>query len=75
MKPEEFVSWLTQFLSELGNPKNLSPIFTNILKEKLNSVFNKVTPDLNSPEPEKEKLLNDFCKLFFKFVLKFHGAF
>ena len=64
MKPEAFVYWLQGFL-ELENPKSLNARQTQIVKDHLALVFNKVTPDrvLITAEVEgtKSPHLPHFC--------------
>jgi hypothetical protein len=47
MSAKEFIKWLDETLLFLGSAKELNEVQTQILKEKLNKVFNKVTP----PQP------------------------
>lgn len=44
MTPEQFTYWLNGFL-ELSNPKELTEHQIIIIKDHLNIVFNKVTPN------------------------------
>jgi hypothetical protein len=47
MSAKEFIEWLNETLLFLGSAKELNGVQTQILKEKLNKVLNKVTP----PQP------------------------
>ncbi len=47
MKPEEFTKWLSEMLT-FHSGATLNESQTAILKQKLNSVFNKVTPTVPS---------------------------
>ncbi len=44
MKPEELISWLSGYLHD--KDRDLTKEETAIIKEKLESCFNKVTPNL-----------------------------
>lgn len=46
MTPEQFVYWLKGFY-ELNEPKNITEKQTLIIKDHLNLVFGKITPDRN----------------------------
>ncbi len=47
MTPENFVYWLQGFM-EISNTPNLNERETQIIKDHLNLVFNKVTPTYDS---------------------------
>ncbi len=44
LSPERFIYWLQGFL-EIEEPKDLTEKQLNIIKDHLNLVFNKVTPN------------------------------
>jgi len=50
LTPENFVNWLDGFLAANPEAQNLNETQTKLLKDKLNRDFNKVTPDLVSPQ-------------------------
>lgn len=47
MTPEQFTYWLKGFF-EISNSEELTPTQVLIVKDHLNLVFNKVTPDRNN---------------------------
>lgn len=48
LTPEQFVYWLQGYM-EVENPKQLTPKQTQIVKDHLEKVFTKVTPERNKP--------------------------
>lgn len=51
MTPSDFCFWLTGFY-ELQNPKQLTELQTKIIKDHLDLVFHKITPDYDYPAEE-----------------------
>ena len=64
MTPQEYINWLDGFLSS-NNSKELNEEQTQKIKQKLDTVFNKVTPNLNGTnlKPIYENEIKD-CKTF-----------
>ena len=64
MTPEAFAYWLQGYM-EVQNPKEINKTQTQIIKDHLALVFNKVTPDRTDRENVRENdeiddLLNEF---------------
>ena len=51
MTPEQFTYWLQGFV-EINNPETFDKKQTQILKDHLNLVFDKITPDRNKEETD-----------------------
>ena len=58
MTTEQFVYWLQGFM-ETADPKTINETQTQIIKDHLDLVFNKVTPDRKSHVEGKKKVKED----------------
>ncbi len=54
MTPDQFTDWLSDLLEFYPDLKTLNETQTQLIKDKINTVFNKVTPELNAPMPTHE---------------------
>ncbi len=58
MEPKEFILWLDGFLSANPNLTSLSPEQTRRVRDKLSTVFRKVTPNyLDTPKASFEYVM------------------
>lgn len=56
MIPEQFITWFQGFLDFNPDLKTLNEEQTKRLKDKLSTVFNKVTPNTNLPNIPKTNI-------------------
>jgi hypothetical protein len=60
MTPQEFTSWLDGFLTHCPNIRSLNEEQTKRVKDKLSTVFNKVTPNSTNSFPKSPAVFD--CK-------------